>query len=161
MDPITKSRSLVGIIIFLLVSNIAMLIFFLVLGNGPRKDHSAHKDLVGIFLKKDMGFDQHQMDEYDKLHKENMESMKPLFDSVHSAKENFYNQLAGNNPDTVTKKSATAIGESQILIEMQMFKYFKNVRKLCTSDQLPKFDSSFSSVIAKMIHSRKPDPKAR
>ncbi len=162
MDPITKNKSLVGIIIFLLISNIAMLIFFLALGNGTKKDHVPHKDMIATFLKSDIGFDQQQLDEYDKLRTEHMDKMKPVFESVHNSKDSFYNLLYVNVPDSVINKAAAVIGEKQISLDIQMFKHLKNVRNLCTPAQLPKFDSSFNNVIAKMTqHFRKPAPKAK
>ena len=160
METIKKNRSLIGIIIFLLVSNIGMLIFFLVLGNGTRKDHPPHKDIIATFLKNDMGFTQQQMDQYDKIHKDHMDKMKPFFDSVHSSKDNFYNLLNVNEPDSVVNKAAAVIGENQMSLDLKMFKHLQNVRNLCTPDQLPKFDSLFKNVIAKMTH-RKPDPKTK
>lgn len=162
MDPIKRNKSLVGIIIFLLVSNIAMLIFFLVLGNGTKKERPPHKDMIAAFLKNEVKFDQSQLDQYEKLHKDHMGKMKPFFESIHNSKDSFYNFLFVNEPDTDINKAAAVIGEKQMSLDLQMFKHLKNVRNLCTPDQLPKFDSLFPNVIAKITqHFRKPAPKTK
>ena len=160
MNPVTKNKSLIAIIIFLLVSNIAVLIFFLVLGNSSKGTHLAKKDMVSAFLKKEIGFSDQQMDTYEKMHKAHWDSLKPYFDDIHLVKDSFYNLLYNSQPDSVIYKRAALIGEKQMAIEVNMFHHFENVRKLCTQEQLPKFDSSFKNLVSKMIgHSRKPDPK--
>ena len=159
MNPITKNKSLVAIIIFLLVSNIAMLVFFLMLGSSPKKEHS-RREMVGNFLKKDIGFSQSQMDSYEKMHKEQWDSMKQYFDRVRTAKDSLYNLLYSSANDTVVAQAAEVIGQQQAALDQRMFKNLANVRGLCTPEQLPKFDTSFRTVVSKMIgHNRKPDSK--
>lgn len=159
MDPVTKTKSLVWIIIFLLISNLAMLVFFVVLGNGTKRDHS-RKDMIGNFLKKDVGFDKQQMEQYENLHKEHFTQMLPYFDSIHNSKDSFYDLLKTGLPDSALEKKASRIGERQVLLDMEMFRHFRHVRSLCTPEQLPKFDSSFHSVISRMTqHNRRtPNP---
>lgn len=163
MDPVKKNKSLLGIIIFLLISNIAMLVFFLALGNNTKKEHNANtrKDMISNFLKKDVGFDQQQMDSYEQIHKDHFEKMRPFFDSLHASKDNFYNLLYVEAPDSVVNKAAAVIGENQISLDIQMFRHFKNIRSLCKPEQLPKFDSLFKTVLSHMTQHRKPDPKAK
>ena len=92
-----------------------------------------------------------QMDEYQKLRATNMQSIKPLFNDIRSAKENFYNLLYVNNlTDSSVNKAADVIGEKQMVLDMHMFSHFKNVRNLCTPEELPKFDSLFKKVVEKM-----------
>lgn len=155
MDPVKKTKSLVAIIIFLLLSNIAMLVFFVILGNGTKRDHG-HKDMIGSYLKKDIGFDQQQMQEYEQLHKDHQAQMAPFFDSVHNSKDSFYHLLVTDVPDSLLGRVASTIGQRQVSLDMEMFRHLKHVRSLCTPEQLPKFDSSFHSVISRMTqHNRK------
>ena len=156
MDAVTKNRSLVSIIIFLLISNITILIFFLCLSDGRKGFHGKEdKNTVSVFLQKEIGFNKQQMDEYQKLRATHMQSVKPLFDDIRSAKESFYNLLYINNvADSTVNKAAAVIGEKQMVLDMQMFSLFKNVRNLCTPQELPKFDSLFKKVVEKMTGGR-------
>ena len=161
MDSVKKNKSLVAIIIFLLVSNIAMLVFFLALGNSNTRDHS-RKDMVSNFLKKDIGFNQKQLDDYEKIHKDHWEKMRPYFKGIRSAKDSFYNLLYISPADSSVNKAAAIIGEKQMALDVQMFEHFKNVRSLCTSEQLPKFDSLFKGIVSRMTgHVRKPDSRGK
>ncbi len=156
MDAVKKNRSLVSIIIFLLISNIAILIFFLCLSDGRKGFHGKEdRNTVSVFLQKEIGFNKQQMDEYQKLRATHMQSVKPLFDDIRSAKESFYNLLYINNvADSTVNKAAAVIGEKQMVLDMQMFSLFKNVRNLCTPQELPKFDSLFKKVVEKMTGGR-------
>ena len=156
MDAVTKNRSLVSIIIFLLISNITILIFFLCLSDGRKGFHGKEdRNTVSVFLQKEIGFNKQQMDEYQKLRGTHMQSVKPLFDDIRSAKESFYNLLYINNvADSTVNKAAAVIGEKQMVLDMQMFSLFKNVRNLCTPQELPKFDSLFKKVVEKMTGGR-------
>ncbi len=156
MDTITKNRSLVSIIIFLLISNIAILIFFLGIKDGRKTSHGKDgRNTVAVFLQKDMGFNKEKMDEYQKLREVQMKSVQPLFDDIRSAKENFYELLYINNvSDSIVNNAAAVIGEKQMALDKQMFSYFKNIRNLCAPQELPKFDSSFKKVVEKITNGR-------
>ena len=87
--------------------------------------------------------------------------MKPFFDSIHSSKDSFFNLLSFDASDSMVNKTAAIIGEKQVLLDLHMYRHLKNVRELCTPEQLPKFDSLFKNVVAKMTqHFRKPGTKA-
>lgn len=158
MNIVTRNKSLVAIIIFLLVSNIAMLIFFLALGNSTKKDHS-RKDIIGNFLKKDIGFDQQQMDQYEKIHKDHREFMKPYFEGIRNAKDSFYSLLSAPMNDSSLNSAGAPIGARQIELDISMFKHLSNVRNLCNKEQLPKFDSLFKNVISRITGHPRRDPK--
>lgn len=155
MDAVTKNRSLVSIIIFLVISNIAILLYFLYFSDGRKGSHGKDRNAVSVFLQKDIGFNKQQMDAYQKLKTSHLQTIKPLFNDIRTAKENFYNLLYVNNvSDSSIDKAAAVIGEKQIALDKQMFNHFTNVRNLCTPQELPKFDSSFKKVVEKMTGGR-------
>lgn len=162
MDTVTQNRSFISIIIFLLISNIAILIFFLFL-SGDRKAHGRdNRNGISTFLQKDIGFNKGQMDNYQKLRDAHLQTVKPLFEEIRSAKDSFYNFLYSDNvPDSVVNKAAAIIGEKQITLDMQMFQHLKKVRSLCTPDQLPKFDTSFRKVVERITGGRFKNPAFR
>lgn len=156
MDTITKNRTLVSIIIFLLISNIAILTYFLAFNHSRKGSHGKEsRNTVATFLQNDINFSKQQMDEYQNLRNTHMVSVKPIFNDIRSAKERFYNLLYINNvPDSSVKIASAAIGEKQIILDMHMFTHFKEVRNLSTPQQLPKFDSLFKKVVDKMTGNR-------
>lgn len=155
MESLTKNRSLISIIIILLISNIAILIFFLFLSGDKRAHTRDNRNGISTFLQKDMGFNKQQMDEYQKLREEHIKKAEPLFEDIRSSKNNFYNFLyTDSTPDSVVNKAAAVIGEKQITLDMQMFQHLKKVRTLCTPDELPKFDSLFKKIVERMTGGR-------
>jgi len=98
-----------------------------------------------------MKFDEKQMDAYQMVRKKDFEKAQPMLQALSESKNNFYQNIHRDDvPDSLVKKSASVIGKKQIAVDMQMLQHFKNVRNLCTPEQLPKFDSLFKNVIAKI-----------
>ena len=153
MNSNTKTKSLVTLIIFLLITNIAMLIFFLVLAKPADKRFRNH-DMNGMYksLQNEVGFSQEQLNQYKVLREEQMKNVRPLFNQVRESKRAFYDLItSGEVPDSVVAADADSIAQKQKNLDTQMFLYFKNVRKICTPDQTAKFDSVMQKVIGRMV----------
>src|ERR1017187_2778793 len=94
MNSVTKNKSLVSIIIFLLITNIAMLVFFLVLNNPAQKNsHSRDQNGMSGMLQKEVGFTKDQLDTYQSLRKNQMDTVHALFDELRNSKMDFYNLI--------------------------------------------------------------------
>jgi Spy/CpxP family protein refolding chaperone len=151
MQTTPQNKSLISIIVFLLLTNIAMLIFFLFLGNTSRRGHGRDENFFSNILQKEVGFNDNQITAYKKLKEEQMHKMKPLFEDIRNAKDNFYRLVYANPlPDSTFNAYAAAIGTKQSALDMQMFQNLKAIRNLCTPEQQPKFDSSLKTVVARM-----------
>lgn len=151
METIKKYKVLVSIIIFLLVTNFALLIFFMAstTDNGRRRDHNEK----GIYnsLQEEVGFTKNQLDQYQLLRTQQRKNVKPLFDEVRKVKDNFYDLLYLENvPDSLINAGAASIAKTQKELDLQMFNYFRNIRNICTPGQKPWFDSSIKKVITRM-----------
>ena len=152
MNSLSKNKALVSIIIFLLITNIAMLFFFLVL-NKPvqRNGHGRDQNGMSGMLRKDVGFTKAQLDSYQALRKEQFKKGHPLFDDLRKAKMDFYNLIyTPQVSDSSVNKAADLIAEKQEMLDLQMFKHLKMVRNICTPDQLQKFDSTIKKVLIRM-----------
>jgi protein CpxP len=152
MNSLAKNKALVSIIIFLLITNIAMLFFFLEL-NKPvqRNGHGRDQNGMSGMLQKDVGFTKVQLDSYQALRKEQFEKGHPLFDDLRKAKMDFYNLIyTAQVSDSSVNKAADLIAEKQEMLDLQMFKHLKMVRNICTPDQLQKFDSTIKKVLIRM-----------
>jgi len=150
IDSVKKNKALVSIIIFLLITNVAMLVFFLVV-NKPAPRPSRHEGMTGM-LQKDVGFNKQQLDAYQSLRKNQLDSMHALFDDLKKEKIDFYDMIyEPDMNDSLLESSADNIATKQKKLEMRMFYHFKAVRTICTPDQLPKFDSTLKKVVMRMI----------
>ena len=153
MDSVTKNKSLVSIIIFLLITNIAMLVFFLVLNKPPQKVVRA-RDGNGMsgMLQKEVGFSKDQVDTYLSIRKSQMDTIHVLFDELRHSKMDFYDLIYSSQvPDSSLNKAADIIAERQKALDLYMFDHFKKVRNICNPGQLQKFDSTIKKVLIRMI----------
>lgn len=77
--------------------------------------------------------------------------MKPLFEDIRLAKIEFYGLLSkGSIDDSTLSRAASTIGEKQKAIDLQAFENFREIRKLCTAEQQPRYDSLIPGIIGKM-----------
>jgi hypothetical protein len=153
MNSQQKTKSLITIIIFLLITNIAMLIFFVLLGKPVERRQRNHEP-NGMYnsLQNEVGFSKDQLDQYMTLRGEQMKKMHPIFNAVRNAKKDFYELINLNQvSDSLLNADADSIAQKQKNLDMQMFRYFKNVRGICTDLQTPKFDSLMKKVVVRMI----------
>jgi periplasmic protein CpxP/Spy len=144
-----RSKVFLLIIAILLIANIVMLSFFIMKrDSGKPERRPDRKAMIADFLKKEIGFNQVQLQQYDTLSDKHREGIKKMFDSLRSSKDNQFKQLtAGNFSDSVINSVADQSAVSQKMMELQMFNHLKNVRLLCTPAQLPKFDSLFVKIL--------------
>jgi protein CpxP len=160
MSTQTKSKLYLLIIGILLVTNIGMLFFFLK-GRGhdrgkqpPRTDR---RMMMMNFLQKEVGFDSLQIQQYDSLSNRFKEKNKADMDTLKANKEEQMKALGSKGfseqaIDSVVNRSA----ENQKLLELHLLNHFASIRKLCNTDQLVKFDSSFYKIWSKK---KKPEEK--
>lgn len=144
-----RSKVLLSIIAILLVANIALVSFFLMKKDGRKQDKRMdRKTMIADFLKKEIGFDAAQLQQYDTLSSGHRENMKKMFDSLRSSKDKQFAALtAGNFSDSVMNIVADQSAASQKMMELHMFNHLKNVRLLCKPEQLGKFDSLFVKIL--------------
>lgn len=149
MSTQTKSKLYLLLIGILLITNIAMLFFFLGKRGDDKKGYRGgdKSAMMKEFLQKEIGFNAEQLQQYDTLSKLNKEKMKAEFDALKKNKEQQFKQLGtkGFNDSAITE-AANQSAEKQKQIEFQMLNYFATVRKLCTAEQQIKFDSLFYKI---------------
>ena len=162
MSTQTKSKLLLLIIGILLITNIAMLFFFWGNKDKGKKggEHNPGNDrgaMMKNFLQNEIGFDSLQIQQYDTLSKQHKEKVKLQFDSLKTNKEEQFKELGAKGfSDSAIAAIVNQSSEKQKLMELQMLNHFAAIRKLCTADQQPKFDSLFYKIWSKK---KKPDDK--
>lgn len=154
MKATSKNKLFILTIAILLLANIAMLLFFVWLKEPQEKEHPRQKgrNPVSELLENKIGFNKQQMSQYEQMKQLHKEKMKPLFEDIRMAKEQFYSNL--NSPaisDSAINAASETIGEKQRLLDMQIFNHFRNLRNLCTAEQRPAFDTLIQGVLHKMV----------
>src|SRR5436190_2566919 len=104
-----RSKVFLLIIGILLIANIVMLSFFIMKKDSgrPAEKRPDRKAMIADFLKKEIGFTEIQLKQYDTLSDKHREGIKKMFDSLRSSKDNQFKQLtAGNFSDSVMNITA-------------------------------------------------------
>lgn len=160
----SKYRILIFLVVFLLLTNIGLLLYFTAFNKPEPKANKQEKRGPGItaFLQNDLGFSKQQMAELDSLKKQHRAAIKPLFEELGKTKDNFY-QLIGKPgiSDSALQAAANEIGKKQAALDLQFFQNFVSLRKLCTEQQLIRFDATMPSLASKMMQPWQKNNSAR
>jgi len=156
-----RNRNLLIIIGVLLLTNIAVLVYFLgqKKSTKPVTSHS-EKDKNGIaeMLQKEVGFNDEQTAQYKQLKEKQRETIKPMYDDMRKAKDSLFRLLSyPETNDSLLNKMADAIAQKQKALDLQTFNHFKRVRTLCTPEQQPKYDSMVLRMFRKMGKTPRPN----
>ena len=151
-----RNRNLLIIIGVLLLTNIAVLVYFL----GQKKSektaavqHTSERERAGIseMLQKEVGFTDEQTAQYKILKDKQRQTIRPMYDDMRKAKDSLFRLLSyPETPDSLLSKASESIAEKQKALDLQTFYHFKRVRSLCTQEQLPKYDSMILRMFRKM-----------
>jgi hypothetical protein len=144
-------RSLIFIILFLLLTNIGVLGYFLWYKKPVRPSKSDPRTGIATALQNEVGFDDQQVAEYRKLKEKQWATIKPMFEDMRKAKDSLYKLLGNEHAgDSLINATADAIGQKQKAIDLQGFAHFKQIRELCKPTQLAKYDSLVQRLVRKM-----------
>ena len=161
MAYIKNNKVLAFIIGVLLLSNIAMLYFYLTKKNcesdKPKNEQGKPRgEFMVDKLKNEVGFSDSQIARYRDIRVKHKEGMKPLFDDIFYAKDSLYKLLLQAQPpsDEQVNHYLEAIGNKQEIIDQRIFNHFLTLKQLCTPDQVPRYDSTMQKVIKGMINPR-------
>ena len=148
MNQLSRNKILLSIIAVLLITNVAMLVLVF-----RMKEHHPHKKGPGFSerLKKEVGFTSEQMSVYEPRKKVFWDTIRKRYTDIKETKEGFYHYMYDPTvPDSTLEQKAEIIGNQQKELDLFVIKFFKEVRKLCTPEQLPKYDSLLPPIIERM-----------
>ena len=146
-----RNRNLLIIIAVLLLTNIAVLVYFI----GPKKSATSHGERdrgnIAEMLQKEVGFNDEQTARYKQLKEKQRELIRPMYDNMRKAKDSLFRLLSyPDTNDSLLNKVSDAIAQKQKALDLQTFNHFKIVRTLCTPEQHPKYDSMILRMFSKM-----------
>ena len=154
MSYFKNNKVLLIIIGVLLATNIAVLYLHAWKRHYPPHGRSMHEEMMRK-LEMEVGFNKEQLTRYDSLRTQHFDSMKPLFEDLHAAKENFFSLLTRSDiSDFVINVYSEAIQEKQKIIDVRMLKYFMSIREIATGEQRPKLDSFIVNITKRMAGPR-------
>ena len=141
MKAITSNKWVLLLVIFLVITNIALAIF--AFSSKKKPDNS---------LAKQVGLTEAQAKVFEEKKKAYFAEMKPKWEVVADLKDSLYQhmgdaELSDSTIEYYVNKWHTINREADI----KMFKHFREMRKECTTAQLPVYDS----VVAKMVVRRR------
>lgn len=149
MNKTNGNKILLGIIATLIITNL------LVVGlwwNAAHTDKMPQKrnSPMTEYLKNDLGFSSIQMAKFDTIKMQQRRDAKKLFGDIRKEKATTYKNLAaGNFSDSALNIAADFSSQKQKNLEMMMLMHLRDIRNLCTPDQMKKFDTGFSKIMTR------------
>jgi protein CpxP len=153
MSTTSRNKNLIFIIAVLLLTNIAVLGYFLWYKKPqPGAKHTDRPGMMIEALQKEVGFTDEQMEKYKLLKDQQRESVRPLFDQMRKAKENLFRLMSDSlSNDSTIEAAANEIATQQKALDIQTLSHFRKVRALCSSpEQQVKYDSAVLRMFRKM-----------
>ena len=143
-----RNRNLLIIIAVLLLTNVAVLVYFL----GQKKTEKPPAwNGVSEMLQKEVGFNEEQTAKYKEMKEKQRGKIRPMYDEMRKVKDSLFRLLSyPETNDSVLNRMADVIAQKQKAIDIETFNHFKRVRLLCTPDQLPKYDTMVLQMVRKM-----------
>ncbi len=146
------NRSLTIAVVFLLLTNIALVFFML--NKKQQGDKKRSRVDPSEMMVKELNMTEQQQKDYKLQKEEHLKNIKPLFDSVRAAKTAFFALVKDENAgDSLVNAYSLRISEKQSAIDKLTFAHFRKVRNLFTAEQQPKFDQ----FVQKMMQRGKKD----
>ncbi len=146
------NKRLIIIIAVLLITNIAVFSYFLWFKKSHHDDKSARsKNGISETLKKYAGFSDEQVARYKELKDKQRQTIRPMFDHMRTLKDSLFILIGSQEPsDSLINAMTDKIALQQKSIDLQTFNYFRGLRSLCTTEQLPKYDSIVINMLKEM-----------
>ena len=120
-----------------------------------KKPHQQKKD-SGNFLVKELQFDENQKERFRFFDDQHREAMMNFDHEIRASKDVLFSSFSDStfSSDSISKR----IGELEGEKEQEIVAFFKQVRKICTEEQILKFDE----LIKKALHKKggmRPPPR--
>ena len=145
MSYSTKNKILIGVLLLLVLANVATItVFWLGKGKPPLLRRGSPTD----YLVNELGFDAKQKETFLGLVQAHRTQAESLRQQVKTAKDNFFKLLQQTAvTDSGEMAAAKNISHASEQLDLITFDHFKKVRALCNADQQKKFDNIIQEVM--------------
>lgn len=149
-NPQSKYRTLVAIIALLLITNIAMLVYFMTSHKKPGRNDRTRGGFEQV-LQKEVGFNEEQLTKFKALRETHWAEAKKQMEQAKQTKLSLFNLTKETDvSDSTISLLADSIATLQKQIEINSFKHFKATRGLCTPAQQAAYDSLMTKIITRV-----------
>jgi periplasmic protein CpxP/Spy len=149
MENRSSNKILIVIIAFLLLANIATITLFLLnkkADTGYGKDD--RKNSMRNYLKNEIKFSDKQLATFDSIKNQQHSQTKLIFDSMRTSRQDRLKFLGKNDfADSFIKDAANAAARQQSQVEVRFLEHLKEIRQLCTPEQMKRFDTGFYKIM--------------
>lgn len=143
MRAITSNKWVLLLVVFLVLSNLALVIFAFST-SSPRKQHQED------WVKKELGLTEAQDKAFREKKEEFMKNMKPRWEEVNQLKDSLYQHLGDEQvPDSVLNYYTTRWTEKSKENDILLFRHFYELRKQCNADQVSRYDSMVTRMVTR------------
>lgn len=143
MKALTSNKWVLLLVIFLVLSNLA-LVFFAFSNSVQKKNHQED------WMKKELGLSDEQSSQFKEKKESFMTSMKPRWEQVNILKDSLYRHLGDEQvPDSLVNYYTSKWMEKTRENDQLLFHHFRDLRKICNKDQLPKYDTIVSKMVTR------------
>jgi periplasmic protein CpxP/Spy len=143
------NKLLVFAAIALLIINVVLAYFLW----NSKKQHPREKrgGDRGDWIVNELKLDDNQKAEHKKIKDAHFAAMKPIFDSITSARRNLYELLKDSTvSDSIVNSYTRIIGENHAKLSQNTFDHFKKIRAICNPEQQRKLDTLVQKVVQDM-----------
>jgi Spy/CpxP family protein refolding chaperone len=154
MSNITNNRWLSVITLLLLTANIVTLALLWTNKKSDREFEKPRRQPGGQvfeFINHELSLDPAQQQTYKTLREAHQAGIRPVQDSIHKAKDRFFDLLQQENVAEATMMEyGKRIGELEQQRDVITFKHFQKLRAICNKEQQAKFDDIIKDVLRRM-----------
>jgi hypothetical protein len=142
----STTRILTIAVVLLLLANIA-LVYFMMTGKRHAPKKEGRREPMEM-MAKELKMTEQQQKDYKTLKEEHFKNVRPLFDSVRSAKTRFFGLMKETSVNDSTMNAyEQKVLDQQAKLDRLTFEHFRKVRALFTAEQLPKYDSFITKMM--------------
>lgn len=156
MNRLKNTKVLIGIIIALVVINIATISFFWLVRPMPfEKNHGDQSDhRVEHFLQKRLDLTKDQSRSFREERHNHFMATKDLVKGIRKDRKRLMKLLAQDPNSAEVEQLISKISSTQLELEWASFKHMQKLRGFCNEAQRPKFDSLVYKIVDRLGHSR-------
>lgn len=149
MSAMVKNKLLSGLVILLLLANIATLAMFWF--NFKKEHKSIKHQEAKDFLIKELSFTETQQKQYGLMVEEHRKQSRETREQLRMYKDSLFNLLSDEQvPAEIQSRLTLAIATLEQQMETITFNHFREVRKICNPEQQKKFDTVIKDVLRMM-----------
>lgn len=156
MNRLKNTKVLVGIIIFLMLVNIATLSFLWFTRPTAKKERSDHKKTPDVerFLKRKLNLSDDQTRLFQEARDDHFAATQHLVKAMQKDRKELMKLLAQKPDSAEVNHLIRKMSRTQMDLERASFEHMQRLRSYCTEKQQPKFDSVMFNTVDRLGHHR-------